>query len=125
MGKAVILRLSGGLVQSNTFRNIGYYLFDIEPNNAQVGGRLAGAEHVKFLDNAIGPKPYGDYPADPTQAAGIAFCITNASGGGYVNDIEVARNVISDATYPQFRVGIYGGPYSAINVHDNPNTVTV
>ena len=53
MGVAITDGGSNVVVDFNTFQRIGYYTWDLEPNGATVGGRLAGAEHVRFSDNRI------------------------------------------------------------------------
>ncbi len=122
MAIAITDGLSGGLIETSQFDHIGYYLFDIEPNGATVGGRLAGAEHVKFLHNTIGPIPYGRNPVVPNQATGYAFCTTNASAKGtqpIINDIEVGWNTINDPAWPDFRLGLFAPQATAILTHDN------
>lgn len=95
MGIAVTDGVSGLLFKGNTLRNQGYYAMDVEPNGAQVAGRLAGLEDGKFIGNILGPKPYGDYPQDPTQADGYAFVTTGASGGGVCRNVEVSGNTMA------------------------------
>jgi hypothetical protein len=108
MGVTITDGASNLVVDYNSFRNIGYYTWDIEPNGATVGGRLAGGEHVRFSDNSIGTKPYGDYPTDKTQADGYVFVVTNASGDGPAVDIELSRNTMLDTTLGAFKVGVFG-----------------
>ena len=109
MGVTITDGASNVIIDFNTFRRIGYYTWDIEPNGATVGGQLAGGEHVRFSDNTIGTKPYGDYPTDPSQADGYVFVVTNASGDGPAVDIELSRNVMTDTTLGAFKVGVFGG----------------
>jgi hypothetical protein len=84
------------VIDFNTISEIGYYTFDIEPNGATVEGIAAGALDVRYSDNAIGTKPYGDNPTDGTQATGYVLVATDASGGGPANRIQFLRNTMSD-----------------------------
>lgn len=90
----------------NTFTLIGYYTWDIEPNGATVEGIAAGALNCRFSDNAIGTKPYGDYPDDGDQALGYLIASTGASGGGPAKGIQVLRNTMTDGA---MRIGIFSG----------------
>jgi hypothetical protein len=121
MGVTITDGASNVVVDFNSFRNIGYYTWDIEPNGATVGGVLAGGEHVRFSDNSIGTKPYGDYPTDKTQATGYVLVVTDASGGGPAIDIEASRNNLLDTTMGVFKVGVFGSS-ARQNFRINDNT---
>ena len=113
--------VSNAVVDYNTIQRVGYYTFNIEPNAALVGGRLAGGEHIRFSDNTIGTKPFGAFPLDPTQAYGYLFAVTGSSGGGPADDIEVSRNTMTDPIWGSLRIGVFnnGGLRRNIRVMDN------
>jgi hypothetical protein len=98
------------LIQNNTFRDIGYYTFDIEPN-----GYGVGAAGVDFVDNVIGPNGYA-YIHNVVH--GFVMAITGSSGGGPAIDIDFSRNTLLGQP---FRVGVYnnGGARQLIRVADN------
>ncbi len=64
MGVTITDGASNVVVDFNTFRHIGYYTWDIEPNGAHRRRPARRWRHVQFSDNVIGTKPYGDYPTD-------------------------------------------------------------
>lgn len=119
MGVAVTDGAEYVVVDYNTFRNIGYYVWDIEPNGAIVDGRDAGGLHIRFSDNIIQGKPYGDYPSDPTQALGYIFVITGTSGGGPAEDVEISRNIMT--VEGAIRMGLFnnGGTRKNIRILNN------
>jgi hypothetical protein len=110
-----------------SFDHIGYYTCDIEPNGHVFNGVAAGATGFKFNDNTIGTIPFGrnTQPGTPPgisgQATGHVFVITGASGGGPGDDVEIARNVMSDPNWGYFSVGVYnnGGLRRNIRVIDD------
>lgn len=122
MGIAITDGLSGFLIDGGLFARIGYHTIDVEPNNATVAGRLAGAENGIIRNVKAGPKPYGDYPADKTQADGYFFVATNAMGGGIANNIEVYGCESLDRVYPDFRWNSFI-PGATLNIHDNVRQV--
>ena len=88
--------------------------------------QAAGAQHVKFTDNTIGTKPYGDYPTDRTQADGYLFAATGSSGGGPAVDIEISRNTMTDTTMGVLKIGVFnnGGARQDIRVLNNTASAT-
>jgi hypothetical protein len=122
MGIAITDGGNGVVVDFCTFRNQGYYLWDIEPN-----GHGLGAIGARFSDNIIEKDPFGNYETSPEgkgQPHGYFFCITGSSGGGPVENIEVSRNKITSGS---MRVGIFnnGGTRKNIAIKDNVSTVRV
>jgi hypothetical protein len=124
-GRMGIAITDGGndvVVDFCTFRNQGYYLWDIEPN-----GHGLGAIGARFSDNIIEKDPFGNYETSPEgkgQPHGYFFCITGSSGGGPVENIEVSRNRITSGS---IRVGIFnnGGTRKNVVIKDNVSTVRV
>ncbi len=116
MGVAFTDGFNNVTITRNQFRRIGYYTTDVEPNGwylhpdgcldkTAAGGTLVGAVHFAITLNAMGPDPYGTYPADPTQADGYSFVTTGASGGGACSDGTVTGNTVTDPNpiYAAFR----------------------
>jgi hypothetical protein len=116
MGVAITDGVSHLTYTGNTLRGQGYYCMDVEPNGATVAGRLAGLEDAEFSNNVCGPKPYGDYPADTTQADGFAWVATNASGGGTCNRINVFGNSVTDPN-PKYQDFRWGNPLGCQNLN--------
>lgn len=107
IGRMGVAITDGGrsvVIDFNTISEIGYYTFDIEPNGATVADIAAGAINVRFSDNAIGTKPYGDYPGDGSQALGLLLALTGASGTGPAKQVSLLRNTMSDQA---MRVGVF------------------
>lgn len=120
-------------IDHNIFRNIGYYTWDIEPNGYYLhpdgqlnqnasGGTLVGAQYGSIHDNQVGPKPYGDYPKDSTQACGYNFVTTNASGGGLMADFDIRNNV--NTSGEPFLLGLFGNPQRITYSGNTPNQRT-
>lgn len=107
------------VVDFNTWTLIGYHLWLVEPNNATVGGILAGAINWRISDNTVGTKPYGDYPDDPTQALGYALALTGASGGGIARQVSMLRNMFSDGA---MRVGAFNNDIAVSDLVIESNT---
>ena len=126
MGLAITDGATNVSFDHNTLSRIAYYTFDVEPNGYTFNGQAAGAVGVKFTDNTIGTKPYGDYPTDRTQADGYLFAATGTSGGGPAVDIEIARNTMTDPTMGALKIGVFnnGGARQNIRVVDNTAAAT-
>jgi hypothetical protein len=96
MGVSITDGARSVVIDFNTISEIGYYTFDVEPNGFTIEGIAAGALDVRYSDNTIGTKPYGDHVADATQAVGYLLVLTNSSGAGPANRIQLLRNTMSD-----------------------------
>ena len=116
MGITITDGASNTVFDFNTFRRIGYYTFDIEPNGHVWNGVAAGAVNARFSDNLLGPQPYSN--GGSGQPTGHLFVVTGSSGGGPADGIEVSRNTVSGRPVD---IGVYnnGGLRRNIRVVNN------
>ncbi len=88
MGVTITDGATNVVVDFNSFRRIGYYTWDIEPNGATVGGQPRRRRARPVLGQQHRDEALRRLPDRPDPGDGYVFVVTDASGGGPAVDIE-------------------------------------